>query len=85
MDIQRLSPERYRISGSGRAVDFDREKFEDLFYAVPVNTTAFYRLLVDNVCATKAEREAMAALVSGEADKEKALVAVQEKIKKLGL
>ncbi len=85
MDIQRLSPERYRISGAGRSVEFDREKFEDLFYAVPVNTTAFYRLLVDNICSTKAEREAVAALVAGEPDREKALVAVQDKIKQLGL
>jgi hypothetical protein len=84
MNIEKLSQGQYRISDGNARVDFDKERYEDLFYAVPVDTTAFYRLLTESVCETDDERKAMVGMIEGLGDMEKGLQDLQEQIVSLG-
>lgn len=83
MKIERVGT-RYKIAHGAQAVEFGHDKFEDLFYAGAVNPTGFYRLLVDNVCDTAAQRTAMAAMVQAQPDMAAAFAALQGQIKALG-
>ena len=84
MNLERLDADRYRISDGTRDVEFDRERYEDLFYAGGTNTTALYRLLVDNVCTTRPDREAMAAMINATGDMEAVLDGLQQQIQAMG-
>ncbi|MHC4779221.1 MAG: hypothetical protein ACYTFG_11660 [Planctomycetota bacterium] len=84
MKIERLAEAQYRISDGERSVEFDQERFEDLFYAVPVDSTAFYRLLTEAVCETEGERGAMVAMINGLSDMDSGLKGVQDQVTGLG-
>ena len=83
MKIERTGT-RYRIVHGTQAVEFGPDKFEDLFYAGAVNPTGFYRLLVDNVCDTAAQRTTIAAIVQAQSDMASAFATLQAQIKALG-
>ena len=85
MTLSRLPDGRYRIAGAAGAVDFSRDTFEDLFHAGAVNPTGFYRLLVDNVCSTAAQRQTMTALIAAAPDMEAAFKALQAQVQALGV
>ena len=84
MNIERLFEGKYRISNEDRRVEFDQERFEDLFYAVPVDSTAFYRLLTEAVCETDDERTEMVSMINGLSDMDSGLKAVQDGVAGLG-
>ncbi|MCU0722994.1 MAG: hypothetical protein MUC63_05175 [Planctomycetes bacterium] len=83
MKIEKTPQGRFRIVHGPHAVEFDRERYEDLFYAVPVDSTAFYRLLTEAVCETEAERKTMVALIQALPAMEAGLNALQDQIAKL--
>ncbi|MHC4846710.1 MAG: hypothetical protein ACYTCU_11205 [Planctomycetota bacterium] len=85
MNIEKLGENQYRISHGGKTVEFDHEKYEDVFYSASANTTAYYRVLVDAVCETAEEREAMTAMINEGGDMEKNLTALQDAVKALGI
>ena len=84
MQIER-SGDDFRIHAGAHAVTIDRERFEDLFYAAETNPTAYYRVLVDSVCRTAAERGAMTAMINAGGDMEATIADVQRQVKALGL
>lgn len=84
MKIEKLGDDAYRISDGDKSVSFDREHYEDLFYAVPVDTTAFYRLLTEAVCESEQDRTTMVDMIKGLADMESGLKALQDEIQQLG-
>ncbi|MHC4599376.1 MAG: hypothetical protein ACYS47_10260 [Planctomycetota bacterium] len=84
MNIERVTEGKYKISDGERNVEFDQERFEDLFYAVPVDSTAFYRLLTEAVCETEDERTAMVTMIQGLPDMESGLKSVQDQVTGLG-
>lgn len=85
MNIEKLSENVYRISGGDRAVEFDHEKYEDVFYSASTNVTAYYRVLVDSVCETPDQREAMTAMINDGGDMEKNLSLLQAAVQALGI
>lgn len=85
MNIEKLGDNQYRISLGDKAVEFDHEKYEDVFYSASTNVTAYYRVLVDSVCDSSEQREAMTAMINEGGDMEKNLSALQENVKALGI
>ncbi|GEM_PF-1394851 len=85
MKIEKTPEGAYRISGGGKAVGFDKEQYEDLFYAVPLDSTSFYRLLTEAVCRTEDERREMVDMINGLEDQEKGLSDLQKQIQDLGI
>ena len=53
----------YRITDGTRIVIMTAENFEDLFFAVPVSPSQFYRLLTDSCCTEDADRVAIREMV----------------------
>jgi hypothetical protein len=83
MKIEKTRKGTFRISDGGQAVEFDKERYEDLFYAVPVDSTAFYRLLTEAVCETEAQRAAMVAMIRGLPSMEAGFKTLQDEIAKM--
>lgn len=73
----------FRLSGGGRTFDLDQESYEDLFYAIPVNTTAFYRLLTEQAARTEEERARVVSMLEAEPDLDTALNDLQQQIQNL--
>jgi hypothetical protein len=84
MNIERAAEGTYRISDGERSVELDQERFEDLFYAIPVDSTSFYRLLTEAVCATDDDRKAMVTMIQGLPDMDSGLKGFQELVTGLG-
>ena len=63
MEIVKVSDEQYRITDGKNHINFSREKFEDLYYAVPLNPTYFLRLLQDNICQNAQQRHLLNAML----------------------
>lgn len=85
MKIEKTPEGAYRISDAARAVSLDRERYEDLFYAVPVDTTSFYRLLTESVCETDEDRAAMVSMIEGLDDMDAGLQALMDQVVALGV
>jgi hypothetical protein len=84
MKIEKLADDKYRIHDDARSLEFDKEHYEDLFYAVPVDSTAFYRLLTEAVCETEDERKTMVAMIEALPDMDSGLKALMDDIAALG-
>jgi hypothetical protein len=85
MNIEKFGDDQYRISLGERSVEFDHASYEDVFHSASANLTAYYRVLVDTVCITPEEREAMTAMINDGGDMEKNLAALQAAVKALGI
>ncbi|MHC5037307.1 MAG: hypothetical protein ACYTHM_08340 [Planctomycetota bacterium] len=83
MKIEKLPEGRFRISDGTRNIEFDKASYEDLFYAVPLDSTALYRLLTEAVCRTDEERNTMVAMIEGQGDMEAGLNDLQDQITKI--
>jgi len=46
----------YEITNSIGSIQFSQEKWEDLYYSVPLSTGNFHRLLQDNICSDTESR-----------------------------
>ena len=84
MKIEKLEEDHYRISAAGQTIDFDKERYEDLFYAVPLDTTSFYRLLTESVCETDDDRKTMVSMIESLTDMESGLKTLMDQIVALG-
>jgi hypothetical protein len=82
MKIQKAPQGKFRITDGARFVEFDKERYEDLFFAVPVDPTAFYRLLTEAVCETEAQRTVMVAMIQALPSMEAGLQDLQDQIAK---
>ena len=56
MKIVKISDEQYQLTDGKSQICFSRAKFEDLYYAVPLNPSYFLRLLQDNICQDSQQR-----------------------------
>ncbi len=81
--IEKLAADRYRITDGFDRYDFGREKFEDLYYAVPTHATQFYRLLTEELVDNEDERKLMNRIIDRAGDREYNIDVLQEEIKKL--
>ncbi|MBI4612436.1 MAG: hypothetical protein HY720_02395 [Planctomycetes bacterium] len=79
--IEKRDDGRYRLTDGTEEVVFAKEKFEDLYYAVPTHATQFYRLLVEEVAAIPEERALMNRMIGGAGSREKVLNEIQEAIR----
>ena len=80
MKIEKISEEKYQLSDGKDKIIFSKEKFEDLYYAVPINTTAFLRLLLENICASIEERQKVNAMLEKVDEKSSMLEELQKQI-----
>ena len=56
MKITKQSDGSYSIGREDKKIFFSKDKFEDLYYAVPLSSGHFLRLLQDNICSCSKER-----------------------------
>jgi hypothetical protein len=82
MRIQKTPQGKFRIADGPRFVEFDKDRYEDLFFAVPVDATAFYRLLTEAVCESEATRTVMVAMIQALPSMEAGLKDLQDQIAK---
>jgi hypothetical protein len=85
MQISKVTENLYEISDGEEKISFSREKFEDLYYAVPVNTTAFLRLLQDNICANVQERHTLNRMLDKKEERVASLEDLQKQIQRMTL
>ena len=64
LTLDKMPQGNYRISSGAHAVELSADEYADVFYAVPLNSTALYRLLVDTIVSDAARSEAMAKMLS---------------------
>ncbi len=81
VNIEKISEDEYRISVDSKFISFNKEKFEDLYYAVPVEEAIFLRLLLDNVCQSNEEIK----FINEEVADKGALNELQEKIQAMSV
>jgi len=84
MHIEKKKDGTYRIFDGKGEVTFPKSRYEDIYYAIPVDTTAFYRLLTEAVCRTDEERKRMVAMINGLKDMDAGLKGLQDQVQKLG-
>lgn len=83
MKISRVSENQYEIRDGEERVVFSREKFEDLYYAVPLNQTSFLRLLLDNVCQSTEERHLINGMLDRASERSVVLDDLQKQIQNM--
>lgn len=81
--IEKLAEDLYRVTNGEFSVEFNKEKFEDLYYAVPLNNTGFLRLLLDDVSQSDADRLQINKMLDATESRNQALKALQEQIQKM--
>ena len=87
--LERHSENEFSVSGNAAKITFDKEKYEDLFYAVPEEAGKymanghFYRLWTDDIAQTQEERDAVNTILGEGQVREAALTALQDQIKKI--
>ena len=79
MNIQKRG-EGFELSSPGGTYMLTRQAFEDLFYAIPLNSTALYRLLTDQIPGSDSERERMVKVLGGCPDMDADLMDLQKQI-----
>ena len=84
MKIQKVSDNEFKITAEQGEISFDLESFEDLYFAVPVNNTGFYRLLFDVVVQDSENRKLLDSIITSLPDKEEGLTELQNEIQKIG-
>ncbi len=85
MQIKKISEQIYSLNSGQLSIKFSKEKFEDLYYAVPVSNTAFLRLLQDNICANTEERLKLNEMMQTSGDKIQILDTLQKQIQGMKL
>jgi len=60
LEMSRLQGGGCRLAVGADSVSLTATEYEDLFFALPLNTTALYRLLVDTLIEDDARRSVMA-------------------------
>ncbi len=70
----------FELSSPGGTFVLTRQAFEDLFYAIPLNSTALYRLLTDQIPGNDGERERMVRILGCCSDMDAELMDLQKQI-----
>jgi hypothetical protein len=89
LKLTKVDDNTYTVAAGDYSLTFDKERFEDLYFAVPpkgqgrMNNTGFYRLLVDNVCKSDADRDALAKMFEVSGEKNPALDNLQDQIQEM--
>ncbi|MEK7486587.1 MAG: hypothetical protein AABZ60_19875 [Planctomycetota bacterium] len=81
--IEKRSENQYYLTNGSLSVEFDKEKFEDLYYAVPLNNTGFLRLLLDNISQNDDHRHTINKMLDATPSRNQTLKALQEQIQKM--
>jgi hypothetical protein len=81
--IEKISDDLYHLTNGTQKVEFNKEKFEDLYYAVPVNNTGFLRLLLDNISQTDEHRHSINKMLEATPSRTESLKALQDQIQKM--
>lgn len=60
------------------AFEFDPDEFDDLVHAIPLNTTALYRLLVDTLVTQDERRAQLRSVIEGKGNADETLNELQQ-------
>lgn len=81
MIVEKTADGKYAIvSGTDRLV-LSRSRYEDVYFALPLDNGTLYRLLNDTICNTDELRAAYKSLVANAGGMNPALTALQEAVK----
>lgn len=83
MKITKISENQYEIGDGEHKILFSKEKFEDLYYAVPLNQTAFLRLLLDNICENNEQRHIVNTMLDKTGERSALLEDLQQQIQNI--
>ena len=83
MKITKQPDGSYSIGREDKKIVFSKEKFEDLYYAVPLSSGHFLRLLQDNICSCPEERHLMNDLLDSGDDRGNILERLQQQIQEM--
>ncbi|NUM33737.1 MAG: hypothetical protein HUU50_04305 [Candidatus Brocadiae bacterium] len=81
--IEKFSQDIYQIKDNNNTICFPKEKFEDLYYAVPLNSSNFLRLLQDHICTNSQERHTLNSMLDIEGDRGQILDNLQKQIQEM--
>lgn len=85
MKIEKIVGNQYQISEGEQKIVFSREKFEDLYYAVPLNQTSFLRLLLDDICDSTESRHTLNKMLDKSGERSAVLERLQKQIENMQL
>lgn len=80
LKIAKISADVYEIQDGKDKIRFSKEKFEDLYYAVPLNVSHFLRLLQDEICSQASERHTLNGMLKNIEKREEILLDLQKQI-----
>ena len=83
LEICKINDSSYILKNTAGSILFSKEKWEDLYYSVPLPQGHFHRLLQDNICSTKQERILLRQML--EADSDNVLETLQEQIQNMSI
>ncbi len=81
--IEKISEDIYEIKDNTNKIGFPKEKFEDLYYAVPLNSSNFLRLLQDHICTNAQERHMLNNMLNITGDRGQVLDDLQKQIQEM--
>ncbi|MBI3097097.1 MAG: hypothetical protein HYY93_02455 [Planctomycetes bacterium] len=83
MTVERTPDGFYVIVSGGDRLKLSRSRYEDVYFALPLDNGTLFRLLNDTICNTDELRAAYKALVANAGGMQPALTALQEAVKQV--
>lgn len=83
MEVSRVGPDRYRISQGNLSVELSQSRYEDLYYAIPLDAGTLFRLMNDTVLDKLEARETFNKMIEQGGGLEPALRALQENVQRV--
>ena len=81
--IEKISQDIYELKDNTNTISFPKEKFEDLYYAVPLNSSNFLRLLQDHICTNSEQRHILNHMLNSTGDRGQVLDDLQKQIQEI--
>jgi hypothetical protein len=83
MWVERTDKGTFLLTDGQGSIELSRDRYEDIYYALPLETGLLFRLLNDTVLQTPAERETLKQMIERAGGLENALGVLQESLKQL--
>ncbi|MCE9583493.1 MAG: hypothetical protein K8T20_13490 [Planctomycetes bacterium] len=81
MNIERMAGGRFAIVQGSKRLELAKSQYEDIFYALPLDTGTLFRLINDTVLGADPLRVVFRAMVAEAGGSESAMTELQESVK----
>lgn len=81
MKIEKTADGRFAIVQGAQRIVLEKAQYEDIFYALPLDTGTLFRLVNDTVLSADPLRTLFRSMVAEAGGSEKAMVTLQESVK----